>query len=245
LPWTGAFLLLLACLTVVLPSCGESHTPIAAPPRIHRFEVSELAELGGYLEDLDGGRLSLAPPVEWDKRPRDKDHVARFVLDRTEQSLFPRITVDVRDAGFPAPSDATEKNLLEFFDRIKASLDQKSVQTVEGPQPLILGQIPCVRYVIRMGFQVKKESGAGNRSFRGDREIIETLAQGRIYSVILDTHEGKIDYYRADAYAVVAGLRFQHPESTEDESSLSSDGKKDVDGKGVDTGQTNTEPKSP
>ena len=86
-----------------------------------------------------------------------------------------------------------ENSLLQFFDQIKASLDRDSVKTVEGPQPLMLGDVPCVRYVIRKGFHVKNESGAEDRSFRGEREVVETLAQGRIYSVILDTYEGKID----------------------------------------------------
>ena len=37
----------------------------------------------------------------------------------------------------------------------------------------------------------------GTDRIRGEREVVETLAQGRIYSVILDTYEGKIEDYRA------------------------------------------------
>ena len=154
LPWIGGILLLAACLTMALTGCSPSPPPVAAPPQIHRFDPSELTELGGYVEDVDDGRLSLAPPVEWRRRLRDKAYVAQFVL--TEQSPFPRITVHVREAGFRAPRDATDENsLLQFFDQIKASLDQDSVKTLEGPQPLILGDVPCVRYVIRKGFQLK------------------------------------------------------------------------------------------
>ncbi|MHB8971927.1 MAG: hypothetical protein ACYC3X_28125 [Pirellulaceae bacterium] len=244
-----ALVLLLVCLAVALPGCQESPPPDASPPQIHRYPVRELdkyATLGGYLEDLDEGRVSLAPPVGWSIMSRDKDHVARFVFSPTGASPFPRITVDVRNAGFSAPRDATEEHLLPFFDRIQASLDQDSVQTVAGPQPLVLGQVPCVQYVIRKGFRVTNESGAGNRSFRGEREVIETLALGRIYSVILDTYEGKLEDYRADAYAVVAGLRFHQPQSTDDKVSSSSDGKQAAaDGTGVDAGPTNMVPKLP
>ncbi len=244
LPWMGGILLLAACLSMTLKGCSPSPPPVAAPPQIHRFDPSELAELGGYVEDVDDGRLSLAPPVEWRRKLRDKAYVAQFVL--TAQSPFPRITVHVRDAGFRAPRNVTdEKSLLQFLDQIKASLDRDSVKTLEGPQPLMLGDVPCVRYVILMGFHLKNESGSEDRSIRGDREVVETLSQGRIYSTILDTYEGKIADYRADAYAVVAGLRFQHPKSTDAEPGLSSDGQKEAKDKGVDSGPTQTKPKSP
>jgi hypothetical protein len=244
LPGTGGILLLAACLTMSLSGCSPTPPPVAAPPRIHRFDPRELAELGGYVEDVDDGRLSLAPPVEWRRKLRDKAYVAQFVL--TAQSPFPRITVHVRKAGFRAPRNVTDENsLLQFLDQIKASLDRDSVKTLEGPQPLILGDVPCVRYVILMGFHMKSESGAEDRSFRGDREVVETLTQGRIYSVILDTYEGKIEDYRRDAYAVVAGLRFQHPKSTDDEPGLSSDGQKEAKGKGLESDATQTKPKSP
>jgi hypothetical protein len=215
-----------------LTGCSPSPPPVAAPPQIHRFAPSELTALGGYLEDADDGRLSLAPPVEWRRKLRDKAYVAQFVL--TEQSPFPRITVHVREAGFRVPRDATdEDSLLKFLDQIKTTLDRDSVTTLEGPQPLILGDVPCVRYVCLMGFHLKSASGSEDRSIRGDREVIETLTRGRIYSVILDTYEGKIEDYRADAYAVVAGLRFQHPKSADKESGLSSDGQQEAKGEGV------------
>ncbi len=136
-------------------------------------------------------------------------------------------------------------SLRQFFDQVKASLDHDSVQTVEGPQPLMLGHVPCVRYVIRKVFQLKNESGSGSRSYRCEREVVETLTQGRIYSVILDTYEGKIEDYRRDAYAVVAGLRFQHPKSTDAEPGMSNDGQKEAKGKGVDSGPSQTKRKSP
>ncbi len=85
----------------------KSPPPVVAPPQIHRFDLSELTALGGYLEDLDEGRVSLAPPVEWRRSRRDKAHVARFVL--TEQSPFPRITVEVRDAGFREPRAVSDE----------------------------------------------------------------------------------------------------------------------------------------
>lgn len=244
LPWIGAILILAACLSMALTGCSPSPPPVVAPPQIHRFDPSELTALGGYVEDVDDGRLSLAPPVEWRRRSRDKAYVAQFVL--TEQSLFPRITVQVREAGFREPRAATdERSLRQFFDQVKASLDHDSVKTLEGPQPLMLGDVPCVRYVIRKVFQLKHESGSGNRSYRCEREVVETLAQGRIYSTILDTYEGRIEDYRRDAYAVVAGLRFQHPKSTDKEPGLSSDGQKEAKGKGVESDPTQTKPKSP
>ncbi|MHB0956376.1 MAG: hypothetical protein ACYC0X_10775 [Pirellulaceae bacterium] len=220
--WFGAVLAVATGLVIATGGCRKSPPSQAAPPPIHRFDVGELAALGGYLEGLDEGRLSVAPPAGWHVKPRDKHHVVQFVLDRMEQSPFPRITVDVRTADYSMPGDVTEASLRAFFDRIKTSLHENATQTVEGPQPLMLGSVPCVRYVVRMGFLVKKASGSGNRSFRGEREVVEALAQGRIYSVILDTYEGKLEYYRADAYAVVAGLRFHIPESTPDDESNAS-----------------------
>ena len=82
LPGTGGILLLVACLTIALtrvPAITASGRGAASDPPVR--PSANWRTLGGYLEDLDDGRVSLAPPVEWRIKSRDKAYVAQFVFD--------------------------------------------------------------------------------------------------------------------------------------------------------------------
>ena len=135
--------------------------------------MDELSDLGGYLSDLDEGRLRAAPPVEWYVEPRAKDYVARFVFDRMRQSPLPRITIEARDADFQQPRDVNQANLREFLELFTNSLSEDTRQAVEGDLlMLVLGDVPCVAYKLNKQFRV------GNRVYPAEREVLVTLSQG-------------------------------------------------------------------
>lgn len=187
------------------------------PPPVYRYSVEQLSPLGVTLEDLDGGRVSLAPPASWHLDSRRNEYLARFLLTRNQAVPLPRITVEVRAADFAQPTEVTLQNLPAFRERIQAALGERTLAAlVEPPQDLIVGDVPCVRYLVRRGFSVPRGEGGTPQTYAGEREVVQTLAAGRIYSVLLDTYEGKADDFRGDLFAVVASLRFKQPTVSRD-----------------------------
>jgi len=207
--------LALVCLTVALVyliagqhKAGHATTDGANRESIEVFhyQVSELSALAGYLSDLDDGRLKAAPPIDWFLAPRSDAYVARFVFDRTQNSPLPRITIEAGDAPFDQPSDLTEQNLGEFVEQLNTTLDAGRRQALERTRmDLVLGDVACVAY------QVHRELHVGTNSYQVVREVLVTLHDGRLYTVSLDSLPWKLDDYRADAWAVVASLRFLQP----------------------------------
>jgi hypothetical protein len=228
----------LLCLTIGI-GCQDDPATGQPAPEIYRFSVDELSDLGGYLSDLDEGRLRAAPPVEWYVEPRAKDYVTRFVFDRMRQSPLPRITIEARDADFPRPRDVTQANLHEFLAMFTNSLDEGIRQAVEGDLlMLVLGDVPCVAYKVNKQFRV------GSRVYPAEREVLVTLSRGRIYTVSLDVYAGKLEDYRADAYAVVAGFQFLQPTSSDNQQPAASEANKNaVDGsEAAESGKTDSTP---
>ena len=66
----------------------------------------------------------------------------------------------------------------------------------------MLGDLPCARYV------VKKKFSQGERLIQAEREVLQTVRDGRVYTVLLDVHMGTLLKYRGDAYAVAATMKF-------------------------------------
>ncbi len=178
-----------------------------APSEIYAYAVDELPALAAYLSaDLDAGRLRAAPPIDWFVAPRDKQHLAQFVLDRTGQSPLPRIRIDARDAPFRQLRDVTRENLPEFLALFPATLDDATRGATAGRILMLrIGDVPCLRYTQNLEFRV------GPRKYAGERGVLVTLRQGRLYTVTLDVYVGKLDVYNGDAFAVIAGLQFLPP----------------------------------
>jgi hypothetical protein len=200
-------------LTIRVGRQGNSSTVPTAPPstspsEIHHFAVGDLSPLATYLsDDLDEGRLRVAPPKAWYVAPHDKKYLVEFLWMR--QSALPRITIEASDASFPQLRDVTEANLPEFREKFIALLDESTRQTVdENAVMLIVGGIPCLAYSLTKQFRV------GTLEVPGEREVLVTLHKGRLYTVTLDVRAGRLVDYNGDAFAVVAGLQFVEPASS-------------------------------
>lgn len=208
-------IILMLYLTICIGRRGNAAAVQTSPiaPEIHEYTVDQFSALAGYLsDDLDEGRLRVAPPADWYVVPRAKDYIVQFVFDRTRQSPLPRITIEARDANFRQPRDVTRANLPAFLERYTGSLDRDTRQAAEGRVlMLMIGDVPCVVYTLNKRFR------DGNREYAGEREVLVTLRNGRLYTVTLDVYAGKMELYNGDVFAVVAGLRFLPPASPDKE----------------------------
>jgi hypothetical protein len=183
---------------------GDGRTAAVGPADVPRFTADQLSSsLGNYLPPLDGGRVELAPPAGWHVVSRDRRYVARFVLDRRHRALLPRITITAEDSPFDELVDLDASTVEIFRDRVSERFDETTHRALLEPaRSMILGDVPCVRYV------VGKRFSRDGREIPAECQVIVTLHQSRLYTISLDVYAGKLLDHHNDAYAVVAGLVF-------------------------------------
>lgn len=213
------------CLAVMgmllLTSCFQAEDSRESAPRssaasrssaskeLMGYETEELSPIGNYLPVLDEGRLKAAPPVDWQVASRSQDYVVRFVFDRSRRIPLPRITIGARDATANEPLNLDRENVVAFVEALMGGMDEASLQALDGRvEPLMLGEIPCARYVVDKQFRF------GERTLPARGEVLKTIRDGRVYTVLLDANVNTLVDYRADAYAVMANLRFPAAEAS-------------------------------
>ncbi|MFO7908189.1 MAG: hypothetical protein ACQESR_26245 [Planctomycetota bacterium] len=202
-----------SCLKTQDPGKSAAPGPCAralpAPEEVAGYATEELSEIGNYLPALDEGRLKVAPPLDWQVASRSQGYVVRFVFDRRRRVPLPRITIGARDAAANEPLNLDRENLVSFVESLMGEMDEKVLQAMDGRvEPLMLGRIPCARYVMRKKFRF------GKRALPARGEVLKTIRDGRVYTVLLDANINTLVDYRADAYAVVANMRFPLAEAS-------------------------------
>ena len=192
------------------------NAPVAPPSTgVKHYSVDQIGEvLGGYLPPLDDGRLHVAPPAGWRVRPRSSKYLVRFVRDPTRRSPLPQITITAAPADFEQPYDLDEEALLEFQDLIEEEMSPDERKSILEPIKLmVLGDVPCLRYVVSKGFRRHE------KTIQGECQVVKTLHAGRIYTVSLDVYRGTLIANKNRAYVVVAGMEFLAPDSAPEENS--------------------------
>lgn len=196
------WLLLLLALGLS-PGCGPKGTTAPAGPKV----VSDPARLAvsDHLPPLDGGRIEIAPPKGWRVAPQSRDYLVRFFLDATMRTQIPRIWVLAEASPFEGMDEITAANVEAFTEKIADRLgDDPSV--IERPKPMIIGDNACVRFVMLTRF-----NAAGRPSLTAERQVLQTVRGGRLYTIELHVVQGTILKYRDTGYAVMASLRAPQP----------------------------------
>jgi hypothetical protein len=207
----------LCCLSVIslafVSGCAgdakvepDAENPVAEQPAastggVKAVDVSKLPELGDPLPDgRDRGRINnVAPPKDWQRLSNDSNFVARFAINKQNPNDLPRILITAADAsGFI--DDVTAENVEAFTEAVTAELaDKKSVE--EPPLAMTIGDNAFVRYVM----QGKNKAGRVLR-----REILETVFDGRRYTIALEVYNHKTQH-RDQQYAVAGAMKFVKP----------------------------------
>lgn len=178
--------------SAVAPAAEESSTGIK------HVAADKLPPLGNALPTLDKGRVNnLAPPKGWEPLTRDNKHLARFAQNKTNPNDLPRILITVDDSA-DFTDDVTADNVVEFATLLAGDATKKYV---EPPKAILLGENPYVRYVT----QAKK----GSRTV--ERQVLETVFDGRRYAITLEVYSEHLLKNRDLAYAVAAGVQYTAP----------------------------------
>ena len=192
----------LSLAAVVLAGCGGANTATNVPPAraggIQRLAVTDLPKVGNYIpRPLDGGKLEIAAPDSWDWKNPSSDHLVVFLLAGARKlNSFPRILVSVEDASGYSMQTADAGNIAQLAEEIGAELPEKT--TAEPARPMIVGEHPCVTYVI---FARDDET-----VFK--RQFAKVLNDGRMYTVLLEDLDQVFAKSRQAALTVVASMRF-------------------------------------
>jgi len=164
--------------------------------RIRHISTKKLPKLAATNIAVDDGRLEVAPPAKWQVPPRDRRWLVRFQADLG--SSYPMIFVTTEDSD--AMVQVTPENLEKFAAQVRKELlaNSSTKRLAQGLQPVVVGDFHGALYQ-RWG----KSDGRVM-----ERWMLETVANGRRYTLELRSREGLAEEYLPHLYAVASGLKF-------------------------------------
>ncbi len=176
--------------------------PVALPTttEIKRVDASGFT-LGEYLPPLDGGKIEIAVPDGWKPAPRDSKYVVRFSSLAAGGGL-PRIDVIVEENDLGGLTNLSEGNVVEFTAAVAKQLDAAGTAVIEPPIPMMIGSVPCARYVSHLKLKI------GGGTIVVERQTLELLHAGRLYKINLSVDVDKLLESRDAAYAICSAIRF-------------------------------------
>ncbi len=212
----AVLLLLTGCQSEPVPPTSpssEATTP-AAPTNATPLTIREVSRESLQLEDVlsdpfvvEPGKLEIASPLKWGLAPRSSNYVARFSYDRTRRTRLPRIWITATPADGSEIETVTADNVIAYAEQLANQLKNDSKgPLLESVKPMIIADRPCARYVRKTRFIFK--DGGNERAVVAERQILQTIVQGRQFSVELHVLPGEIRQFRDISYAVLAGINF-------------------------------------
>ena len=184
-------------------SQSDSATPVDNAPadEVYKYTLDQISPQGDHGPPLDGGRVELAPPKNWNVGSRQSGMLVWY-HEFKDAKLLPQIRVKAEDAPEGAPQNATvddAKSYAAWVDKwVKEQIGDETL--VEPVVPLVLGENAFGRYVRAGKYK-------GNTAHR---QILVTTLEGRVYIIELIVFEGQLEKTRKhvlDGYAVGASLR--------------------------------------
>lgn len=224
-----AYIVMAIWATVLLTGCeSKPASPVGGPrtdasPTVvddtpERISIDGLPAADDKLPPLDKGRVKVPVPAGWKVLSKKKGYLARFF--HTVRSNPPRINVTVVDPPQNDFPTATEENVDWLRDVVQEHIDGKLVEgekLVDSYRTIVFGNKPWVRCV--------RGGKLGNIGI--ERQILVTIADGRMYTVELMVIAHTLKKHRDSGYAVAAAMQFLGDES--DKPSIESTGELDDD----------------
>ncbi len=206
---------LLIFLPMCLTGCSSSSEPSSGggapsdrasgePKTIREVPARQLASLADPSPTSDPA-VQASGPEDWKRLPRKDDHYLIGWYGGSNPNILPRIFVRAEDWTGDA-EDTTKTNVSDLATEIEQSLTAKKNQVIEWPQAMLLGGEPWVRHV--------EHARLGNA--RAEKQVLNRVVGGRLYTVELQIYVGKILEARDRAYAVAAGLTFSPSEPAQE-----------------------------
>ena len=177
----------------------------SAAPESGVIQRTPTTGLSDYLPVLDEGRVEIAPPVGWNVLPRGRNFLARFY--KTNRNGLPRIEVKVEDRQIGDFTTVTADDVEAFARAAAAELEQQGKSPVEPVIPMLVGDVPCARYVTALKLKM------GDATIPAERQRLLVQHGARLYTIDLSVLPGTVAQSRDAAYAICGGMRFVGGES--------------------------------
>lgn len=200
----------IACLLIlsVFVGCGSGSKsdsgddPNSNEP-IHR--EADLSQLAAYESPLDTARVEIAPAKGWRRLDRDSRYLIRFSASKARNNPLPMAQFFGEPESFET-NELTVEQLPKYVELINKELEEqnraKSLRPSDEPVGMVIGDRPCVRYVIQAILRI------GARQIPIDKQVLVTTVNGRRYTLVLQVARGQIPNYRDASYAMFAGMKF-------------------------------------
>lgn len=177
----------------------KTKAPTVSISEIIRVDATKLT-VDAYLPPLDDGRIEVASPTGWRPMPRDSKYLVRFY--KQDRNSLPRLSVTVEEEAVGGISDATEENITDVVRVLGEELAAKETALVEPVVPMVIGGIPCARYVSNLKLKL------ATNTILAERQTLVVVRGGRRYVIDLLVLPNRLLQGKDAAYAVCAGLRF-------------------------------------
>lgn len=207
------YCLLLGAFFTAIVGCGGS----GDEKGISRGGVSSSGAAGDSAEDLqrsigeymppiptqDGGTLEIAAPKGWKWSRAGKDYLVGFHKEGSSLNNLPRILVAVEDSPYSSLTDVNEENVDQLVTLVTESVDASKLKA--PVHPITLGNTACARYV-----DMAKKGNA-----RVARQTLQTIREGRLYTIRLEVYDREFTKYRDMGYAVAASMKLSASETAD------------------------------
>lgn|GEM_PF-1913716 len=184
--------------------------PSAETPLTIREVSGESLNLDEVLSDpfvVEPGKLEIASPLKWGLASRSSNYIARFSYYKNRRTRLPRIWITATPADGSEIETVTRDNVIEYAKQLANQLQNESKgPLLESVKPMIIADRPCARYVRKTRFIFK--DGDNERAVVAERQVLQTIVQGRQFIVELHVLPGQIRNFRDLSYAVLAGINF-------------------------------------
>lgn len=189
------------CLVVpmtLLPGCGRPEKAPASKQN-ETVKVEQLPKLGDLIGPLDDERVKIGPPEGWIVMSRKTGWVIRF--KESQRLEYPNICVTATD--YENILEVSQQNVDEFARQVAAALkqDPNVSKLTEPVTPVEIGHLVGVTHARR----------ANPKNRVVERVFIETVFDGRRYTIELRVLKGTLQAYRPHLQAVAGGIEFLRP----------------------------------
>lgn len=153
--------------------------------------------IGQYMPPLEGGKLEIAPPKEWNFSRAGSEYLVGFHPSDSSLNDLPRILISVEASPFAGVDDLQASNAEQVVQAVKATL--ASDQMKSPPTAVTLGGRTWIEHV-----------GLGkSRNALVARQVLQTVVGGRLYKIRLEVFDRHFGNQRKAGYAVAASAKFQ------------------------------------
>lgn len=201
-------------LAPALAGCGSSNKESTksqnakATKKVTKRDMTP-GPAGKSLAAADDGRIVVTMPEGWRESTPAKSQEGLIALMRGDVR-FPYPTIYVRVAPVKDFKDITSGNLDEFTDaRRETLLEGARKKSKSGATLKLYGDVQPVKVKSFRGIEYLKLGKTSTaKSAELELAYIETVVDGRMYTIELHTLRPDLEKYRPAALAVAASLKF-------------------------------------